>query len=225
MSGLRTLALDRVTFSGIGGPAMEAEGLKSLFSIDATSVMGLYEIVGRIPEIFQRIRAASNYANATQPDALVCIDSPEFTHRIARRVRRLAPGIRTVSYVAPQVWASRSYRAKNMSRYFDLVLALLPFEVPFLKSHGVNAQFVGHPVVERAASVFGGEALRKRLGISPSGKILLTLPGSRISEVRPLLPIFRAGAAIVAHLPRHIGDRSPVCSRCRVRASNFAACC
>jgi lipid-A-disaccharide synthase len=122
---------------------------------------------------------------------VVCIDSPDFTHRIAQRLHRTNPEIATVNYVAPQVWASRQYRARNMARYFDLVLALLPFEAPFFESHGLHARFVGHPVVERAARMVGGEALRERLNIPRNAKVIAILPGSRMSEIRPLLPIFR----------------------------------
>jgi lipid-A-disaccharide synthase len=196
MTGLRALAPE-IEFVGVGGPAMTGNGLKSLFSIDVTSVMGLRSIVPRLPEIFRRIRLASDFAASTRPDVLVCIDSPEFTHRIAKRLHRLDPGIPTVNYVAPQVWASRSYRARKMARYFDLVLALLPFEAAFFETHGLHAQFVGHPVIERAAHMKGGEELRARLGISPTAPVLALLPGSRLSEVKPLLPIFRETVALV----------------------------
>jgi lipid-A-disaccharide synthase len=190
MTGLQQLC-SGVKIVGVGGPAMTAHGLHSLFPLDATAVMGLREVVPRIPEILRRVRVASEFALTTRPDAVVCIDSPDFTHRIAQRVRRLDPTIPTVNYVAPQVWASRQYRAKKMARYFDLVLALLPFEAEFFERHGVHAKFVGHPVIERAAKMVGGKQLRARLEIGESTPLLAVLPGSRTSEVRPLLPIFR----------------------------------
>ena len=96
--------------------------------------------------------------SATRPDAVVLIDSPDFTHRIAQRLKRLDKSIRTVNYVAPQVWASRPYRASRMAHYFDLVLALLPFEAPFFEAHGLHAAFVGHPVIERAKRMIGRRA-------------------------------------------------------------------
>jgi lipid-A-disaccharide synthase len=129
---------------------------------------------------------------------MVCIDSPDFTHRIARQVKRANPKIPTVNYVAPQVWASRQYRARAMARYFDMVLALLPFEVPFFEAHGVHAAFVGHPVIERAARMTGGDALRTRLGIAADAPLLAVLPGSRMSEVTLLLPVFRDAVARLA---------------------------
>ncbi|HUJ46907.1 MAG TPA: lipid-A-disaccharide synthase, partial [Rhizomicrobium sp.] len=190
MAALKQLLPD-VRIVGVGGSAMAAQGLHSLFPLDATAVMGLREVVPRIPEILRRVRIASDFALETKPDAVVCIDSPDFTHRIARRTRRLDPSIATVNYVAPQVWASRQYRARKMAKYFDLVLALLPFEAEFFEQHGLHAKFVGHPVIERAAKMTGGAALRTRLGIGERVPLLAVLPGSRTSEVRPLLPIFR----------------------------------
>lgn len=197
MSALRSLAGDDIRFVGVGGPAMTAKGLRSLCPIDATAVMGFRAILPQIPEILRRIRTVADFARATRPDAVVCIDSPEFTHRIAKRLRRLDPNIPTVNYVAPQVWAARQYRARKMARYFDLVLALLPFEPPIFETQGLSARFVGHPVVERAAQIAGGVELRQRLKISSSAPVLAVLPGSRTSEIGPLLPIFRETVGLV----------------------------
>jgi|KBSMisStaDraftv2_1062788.scaffolds.fasta_scaffold147270_2 lipid-A-disaccharide synthase len=197
IAALKAISSEPIEFMGVGGPAMAAEGLSSIFPIDVTSVMGLREIVPRLPEILRRIRAATDFALAARPDALVCIDSPEFTHRVAKRLRRSGSKTVIVNYVAPQVWASRPYRAKTMVSYFNLVLALLPFEVSFFEKHGLPARFVGHPAVERKARVQGGEALRARLRIGQRQPLLLILPGSRVSEVRPLLPVFRKTVEMV----------------------------
>ena len=198
MAALNALAPGAVKFSGVGGAAMEREGLQSLFPLDDTAVMGLREVVPRIPKILARVREAADFAVTTKPDAVVLIDSPDFTHRIARRVKKLAPDIATVNYVAPQVWASRQYRARKMARYFDLVLALLPFEVPFFETYGLACKFVGHPVVERAARMTGGAALRTRLGIAPDAPLLAVLPGSRVSEVTLLMEPFKLAVAELA---------------------------
>jgi lipid-A-disaccharide synthase len=198
MAGLKRLAGDRVRVVGVGGTAMAKEGLASLFPLDDTAVMGLREVVPRIPAILRRVREASDYALRTRPDSVVLIDSPDFTHRIARRLKRIDRSIRTVNYVAPQVWASRPYRANRMARYFDLVLALLPFEAPFFEAHGLHAAFVGHPVIERARRMTGGAALRARLAIEARAKILAVLPGSRMSEVRLLMQPFREAVARLA---------------------------
>jgi len=198
MAAIRTLAGDRVTITGVGGAAMAREGLKSLFPLDATAVMGLREVVPAIPAILSRVRAVTNFALKTRPDAVVLIDSPDFTHRIARALKKADPSIKTVNYVAPQVWASRAWRAKAMARYFDLVLALFPFEVPFFRKYGLKAVFTGHPVIERRPRMTGGAALRARLGIVAGAPLLVLLPGSRSSEIRQIFPVFRAAVAILA---------------------------
>jgi lipid-A-disaccharide synthase len=197
MAGLKQLAGDRIRFTGVGGLAMAREGLQSLYPLDDTAVMGLREVVPAIPAILRRVKQAVDFAVQTRPDAVVVIDSPDFTHRVARAIKKRDPSIRTVDYVAPQVWASRAYRAKAMAHYFDLVLALFPFEVAFFEKYGLKAAFVGHPVIERAAKVTGGDALRARLGIASDAPLLALLPGSRTSEIRFILPEFRAAVKIL----------------------------
>ncbi len=192
MAGLKQLAGGRIRFSGVGGLAMAREGLQGLYPLDATAVMGLREVVPAIPAILRRVKQAVDFALQTRPDVVVVIDSPDFTHRVAQGIKKRDPSIRTVDYVAPQVWASRAYRARKMAGYFDLVLALFPFEVPFFEKYGLKARFVGHPVIERAKRIGGGDALRARLGIAPDAPLLALLPGSRTSEIRFILPEFRA---------------------------------
>jgi lipid-A-disaccharide synthase len=198
MAGLKAVAGDSVVITGVGGEAMAAQGLKSLFPLSDTAVMGLREVVPKIPKILRRVREASDFAMATRPDAVVLIDSPDFTHRIAQRLKRIDPSLTTINYVAPQVWASRTYRARKMARYFDLVLALLPFEAPFFEKFGIRSRFVGHPVIERAARMTGGDALRSRLGIASDAPLLAVLPGSRTNEIRFILPVFREAVAQIA---------------------------
>jgi lipid-A-disaccharide synthase len=154
--------------------------------------------VQKIPVILKRVREVADVALATRPDAVVLIDSPDFTHRIARRLKSIDPSIRTVNYVPPQVWASRAYRARAMAKYFDLALALLPFEPPFFEKYGLRAELVGHPVLERKAKMVGGAALRTRLGIAPETPLLLVLPGSRTSEIRFILPVFKSAVEVLA---------------------------
>ena len=198
MGAIKQLAGDRVKIVGVGGPAMSREGLKSLFSLEATAVMGLREVVPAIPRILARVKQAADYAVQIHPDALVVIDSPDFTHRIARAVKARDPSIKTVNYVAPQVWASRAYRAKAMARYFDLILALFPFEVPFFDKYGLKAAFVGHPVIERRTRMTGGDAFRAAHGIATDAPLLALLPGSRTSEIRFIFPVFRQAIDLLA---------------------------
>jgi len=225
MAGIKKAAGDSVHIVGVGGAAMTAQGLVSLFPLDDTAVMGLREVVPRIPAILRRVREAADFALSTRPDAVVLIDSPDFTHRIAQRLKRIDKSIRTVNYVAPQVWASRPYRASRMAHYFDLVLALLPFEAPFFEAHGLHATFVGHPVIERAGRMTGGAVLRARLGIAPDAKLLAVLPGSRMNEVRLLMPLFREAVAKLAReipgLVCVLPTVPHVASAVRFRAANW----
>jgi lipid-A-disaccharide synthase len=198
MAGLKHLAENRVRIVGVGGTAMTAEGLSSLFPLDATSVMGLREVVPRIPAILRRVREAANFALQTKPDLLVLIDSPDFTHRIAQRIKRSDPSIRTANYPPPQVWASRSYRARKMARYIDAVLTFFPFEATFFERYGIRAINVGYPVIERAGRMTGGDELRRRYAIAPDAPLLAILPGSRRNEIRFILPIFRVAVERLA---------------------------
>jgi len=198
MAGLKQIAGDGVRITGVGGAAMTAEGLKSLFPLDATSVMGLREVVPRIPAILKRVRQATDFALKTRPDLVVVIDSPDFTHRIAQRLKRLDPTIRTANYAPPQVWASRSYRARKMARYMDAVLTLFPFEAVFFERYGVRAFSVGYPVIERANRIAGGDAFRRRHGIPAAAPLLAVLPGSRRNEIRFILPPFKEAVGLLA---------------------------
>jgi lipid-A-disaccharide synthase len=198
MAGLKQIAGENVRIVGVGGAAMTAEGLKSLYPLDATSVMGLREVVPRIPVILRRVREAVDFAIATRPDVVVLIDSPDFTHRIAQRLKRIDPSICTANYPPPQVWASRSYRARKMARYMDAVLTFFPFEASFFERHGIRAYTVGYPVIERSSHITGGKEFRKRLGIPVDAPLLAVLPGSRRNEIRFILPPFRATVEILS---------------------------
>ena len=188
---LRELTHGKARIIGVGGERMRAAGMQSLYSITDTSVMGLREVVPNIPRILGRIRQVAEFAKANKPDVAVMIDSPDFTHKVASRIRRIAPDMKLVDYVAPQVWASRPKRALTMAKSFDHVLCLLPFEVPIFRNVGMGASFVGHPVIERAPRPGQGDAFRARHGIPRDQKILLLLPGSRSNEIRFLWTVFR----------------------------------
>lgn len=227
MAALKAVAGDSLVIFGMGGPAMAAQGLKTLFPLSDTAVMGLREVVPKIPVILRRVADIAAVAMTKKPDAVVLIDSPDFNHRIARKLRRLAPEIPVVNYVAPQVWASRQYRARAMARDFDLLLALLPFEPPFFEKYGLHTVFVGHPVIERAQLMTGGEALRAKLGIAPDAPLLCVLPGSRSSEIRFILPIFRAAVALIAQRVPGLVTVLPtvphVASKVRAATTNWPA--
>ena len=190
MAGLKELADGQVSFEGVGGPAMQAEGLQSRFPMSELSVMGLAEILPKYFHLKRRIRECAEAVLADPPDLLLTIDSPDCCLRVARLVKAANPSIRTVHYVAPTVWAWRPKRAVKMAQVIDHVLALFPFEPPLMRDAGMECDFVGHPVTTQPqASLDEILAFRRESGIGDA-PIALILPGSRAGEVERLAPIF-----------------------------------
>ncbi len=175
-------------FAGVGGPLMEAAGLKSLFPIKELAVMGLLEVLPRIRRIAGLLGLTTRDILTRRPDVVVTIDSPGFTLRLLDRLR--GAGLKRVHYVAPQVWAWRSGRVKHYPGLWDRLLCLLPFEPAFFARHGLEARFVGHPVIESNSESDDSVGFRARHAVAADSPILLLLPGSRRSEVSRLLPIF-----------------------------------
>lgn len=196
MAALDAVGGGAFRYLGVGGPAMGAEGLSSLFAMEELSVMGFAEIVPRLPRLLRRLDEVVALARAERPVALVTIDSPGFNLRLARRLA--GQGMPLIHYVAPQVWAWRPGRARRMAAYLDHVLALLPFEPPFFERHGLPCTYVGHPAVESSLASGDGVGFRARHGIPETAPVLLVLPGSRVSEVTRHLPIFAATLDAVA---------------------------
>lgn len=192
MAGLRDETDGHVVFEGVGGPLMQAQGLDSLFPMDQLSVMGIAEVLPRLPLILRRIRETSAAVVASRPAALITIDSPDFCLRVAKRVRARRPEVRTIHYVAPSVWAWRPGRAAKMARVIDHVLALLPFEPPYMTAAGMTCDFVGHPVVTvPPATPSERAALRAVAGLGADQPMLALLPGSRAGEIKRHAALFR----------------------------------
>ncbi|MPL73750.1 Lipid-A-disaccharide synthase [bioreactor metagenome] len=190
MAGMKALA-PGVEFAGVGGPLMEAEGLVSLFPMEELSVMGLAEVLPKYRQLKRRIAETAQAVLEAAPAALVTIDSPDFSLRVARLVKTAQPDLRTIHYVAPSVWAWRPGRAAKMAQVIDHVLALLPFEPPYMEAAGMSCDFVGHPVVaEPRASAVEAALFRERHGIGDEQPLVLCLPGSRRGEVERLGPRF-----------------------------------
>lgn len=192
MAGLKQLSAE-VTFDGVGGVRMIGEGLTSRFEMSELSVMGIAEVLPKYRHLKRRIREMAEAVLETRPDVLVTIDSPDFCLRVARQVKAARPDQRIVHYVAPTVWAWRPERAAKMKGIVDHVLALFPFEPPYMEDAGVGCTFVGHPVAtlpspdpDRVASFRAAQGL--------TGPTLCVLPGSRKGEVARLSETF--GAAI-----------------------------
>ena len=203
LEGFRQLG-EPVVAMGVGGRLMAEQGLDSLFPMDDLSVMGIAEVLPRYPLLRRRLAQTTEAVIAAKPDVFITIDSPDFCLRVAERVRRKTR-VRTVHYVAPSVWAWRPDRAAKMAHHVDQVLALLPFERPFMEAAGMRCDFVGHPVVsEPDASEADIATFRAQRGLGEN-PYLLVLPGSRRSEVKRLAPVF--GAAVSQLAARHPGLR------------------
>jgi lipid-A-disaccharide synthase len=189
MKVLRQRLGGAVEFEGVGGQSMAREGLVSLFPIEELSIMGLSAVARQLPKILRLIRQTAEAVIRAAPDILVIIDSPDFTHRVARRVRARDPSIPIVDYVSPSVWAWRSGRARAMRAYVDHVLALLPFEPEaYRRLHGPLCTYVGHPLTEQIGMLRPGIEEQARRDAQPP--VLLVLPGSRRSEIRHHMAVF-----------------------------------
>ncbi|WNJ98505.1 lipid-A-disaccharide synthase [Thalassospiraceae bacterium LMO-JJ14] len=189
VEGIKGLSGDReVRFSGVGGPLMSDKGLESLFPMDELTIMGLAEVLPRIPKILGRIHETADAVLNSKPDVVVTIDAPDFCFRVAKRLRH--SGVPVVHYVAPSVWAWRPGRANKVAKLVDHVMCLLPFEPPYFERAGVAATFVGHSILESGADRGDGKAFRERHGIGSDERVILALPGSRMSEISRLIDIF-----------------------------------
>ena len=197
MTALSARMRGAVRFAGVGGDRMKAAGLDSLFPLGDLAVMGLVEVVPHLPRLLRRLGETVAAAERLRPDVIVTIDAPSFSFRVGRRLR--GSGIPHVHYVAPQVWAWRSGRARKVAKFLDHLIALLPFEPPLFEAHGLDCTFAGHPGVEDPASPAEGAAFRAAHGIAAETPVLCLLPGSRQGEVTRLLPIFAATVERVRH--------------------------
>lgn len=193
MEAINASRRSRLRYLGIGGPLMEAHGLVSQFPLSDVAVMGPAAILTSLPRLVRRVHQTVDAAIAAEPDAVVIIDSPEFTHPIAKRIRRRRPDLPIIDYVSPSVWAWRPGRARRMRRYIDHVLALLPFE-PGVHERlgGPPCTYVGHPLIERLDDwkAVDPRGLASRLGLVATRPVLVVLPGSRRSEVDRLMQPF-----------------------------------
>jgi lipid-A-disaccharide synthase len=190
-----------VKISGVGGARMEEAGLASLFPMHDLSVMGIVEVIPRLPTILRRIRQSVDYIKEIKPDIVVTIDAPDFSFRVARKIKEEmgvnAP--RLVHYVAPTVWAWREGRAARMAEIYDGVMCLFDFEPPYFEKEGLSAVTVGHPIVEKNVLDSDGAIYRDEVGISLREMTVGILMGSRVSEVNRHGPILTQAASKLAH--------------------------
>lgn len=194
IAALRARSPDVRVF-GLGGERMTAQGVESPFDYSELSIFGILEAFGAYGRVMRRVRDLAALAARERPDVAVLIDSWGFTSRLGKALRRRVPGVRLVKYVGPQVWASRPGRAKTLTRIFDHLLAILPFDLPFYE--GFPATFVGNPVLAREPADADAHRLRARIDAKSNEPILLLLPGSRGAEIRHVMPAFEEAAALL----------------------------
>lgn len=190
-----------VEFRGMGGPRMEAQGLKSRFPLETLSVMGLVEVLKHLPELIRVRRTLREDALAWQPDIMIGIDAPDFNTGLEKQLRKA--GVTTAHYVSPSVWAWRQGRVKNIAKAVDGMLTLLPFEADFYRQHRVPVAFVGHPLADELPLVNDRQAAREALGLRLDGPVLALLPGSRGNEIRFMGATFLAAVTLLCQ--RHPG--------------------
>ncbi|MDD3288794.1 MAG: lipid-A-disaccharide synthase [Alphaproteobacteria bacterium] len=192
MRALRKKTNGSARFIGIGAERMQDEGLELFFHQRELAHMGLVELIRHLPQILRRINQTAEKVKSVNPTALITIDSPDFCFRVAKKVRALAPNIPLIHYVAPSVWAWRAGRAKKIAKFLDHLMALLPFEPPYFICENLPCTFVGHPIVESEIDDGDSVRFRTKYAIPDSSTLVVLLPGSRMGEVKRLLPIFAA---------------------------------
>lgn len=187
-------------FSGVTGPRMRAAGCETVASIDRLSVMGISEVLPKLPDILRLRRELRAHYARERPDCVIGIDAPDFNLGLERSLRER--GLKTVHMVSPTVWAWRQGRVKGIARAANLVLCLFPFEPKFYAGHGVRAEYIGHPLAETLAEPPSREAARAALGLPPEGPCLAVLPGSRGVELAHLaVPFAQTAAWLAARVP------------------------
>lgn len=191
-------------FSGVGGADMQAQGLKSIFPMDDLSVMGIMEVLPKLSLLLARISETVEKVMHDQPDVVVTIDAPDFSFRVAKRLKKRGYKGRIIHYVAPSVWAWRPGRAKKVSKFLDHIFCLLPFEPPYFKDHNLPATYIGHSIVETDILKGSDENFRKMYDVAADKKIVLLLPGSRQGELKRHTELFLKTAETLSSLHENL---------------------
>jgi lipid-A-disaccharide synthase len=196
-AALRHRLGENVRFVGVGGPRMAEMGVASPFDTSELAVLGVFNALKAYPLVRRRARETAIIAEVERPQVAVLIDSWGFNLRVAKRLRRVDPGLTIIKYVAPQVWATRPGRAKTLAGVVDQLLTIHNFDAPFFQREGLPVRFVGNPALGRDFSAVSGAAFRSAIGAEASDPILLILPGSRLGEVDRLLAPFESAVDIL----------------------------
>jgi lipid-A-disaccharide synthase len=184
-------------FAGIGGDGMRAAGLDAWFDASELAVMGLAEVLAHLPRLLRLRRMFRQRMLDWKPNVFIGIDAPDFNLGVERWLKQR--GVRTVHDVSPSVWAWRESRAAKIGASADRVLCLFPMEPPIYARHGVDATFIGHPMADAIALQPDRQAARVVLGESDDAPILALLPGSRLSEIMRMLPVFLEAASLLGN--------------------------
>jgi len=195
LTGETPVLLPSLTISGIGGPKMAQAGVALTEDVTSHAAVGLFEAVNSIRHIYDIYTKTVRLLKENKPDVLLLIDYPEFNLRLARRAKKL--GIKVIYYISPQVWAWRRYRVRTIEKYVDKMLVIFPFEEDFYRRHGVEVEFVGHPLVNELKSVASRPESREALGLDTDRKVIALLPGSRRKEVESIMPALAAAARLI----------------------------
>lgn len=189
-----------VSFAGVGGESMQAEGMETLFPISDLAVMGIFEVIPHLPKILERIKQTLDDIEAKKPDIVVTVDSWSFSKQIHLGLIKRGIKVPHIHYVAPQVWAWKSSRAKQIKKWVDHLLMLLPFEAKYFAPYGVAYTYVGHPVIEGGSDKGNAARFVTMHNLSQKDFILTILPGSRKTEIKYLLPVFEQVVEKMAQL-------------------------
>ncbi len=186
--------INDIEIFGVGGSKMIAQGLKPIFNIKFLSIMGIFEVIFKIPKVIKLLNFTKSKIIEINPDIVITIDAPGFNFRLQKSIKSL--GIKQIHYVAPSVWAWKSYRAKKITKFLDHLLVLFPFEKKFFIKEGLSTTFVGHPIAFDDYYNNNQYFLEKSLTEKALKKIVI-LPGSRISEIKKLMPVFTKAAELL----------------------------
>lgn len=188
MKALKEQTRGQVRFAGVGGEMMHVQGLSSLFPMKEISIMGLMEVIPHIPNILTRIQQTVEHIEKIKPSVVVTFDAPGFNFRLAKRLQNLK--IPLIHYTAPSVWAWRPGRALKISKLYDHLLTLFAFEPEYFQVHNLTTTFVGHPLVEKNIDHIDGSVFRHRYDFASNDPLIVVLPGSRVAEIKKLLPTY-----------------------------------
>jgi len=175
------------TFNGVGGERMQSNNFTSLFDMSVISIFGIFPVIRKLFFLMRKINDVVKDISQKKPDIIILIDSPDFNHRVAKKVKKYLPDVPIVCYVAPTVWAWRQGRAKKMSEYFDYLLSVIPFEVNFFEKYGLKTSYVGHPFIEKVKNI-NDITFSEKYDLDKS-KTIIFLPGSRKIEIERHSPV------------------------------------